>query len=188
MANVKDMYKNVINKAMTNAELIENAKDRAMAYAAIAQALAPLAVGQTEFQIDEKTVVEEKPDKKPAKKTADKMKRQPKELPPEDAPEDTPTEDTTPEPEVEEPAKEEKKETHPTFTEEWTDEAQAYFEKDLEYVEDFSERWTEDGLNQCIEAFSNGVIKDFEGINPLNIEGLVGYLKAAEEASDEDEE
>lgn len=175
MATVKELFKTVVGEAIKNAELIELPKDKAMAYASIASALAQAMnnsvenitrkaesehkdLGIVEVAVSEKK--EEKPaeEKKP-RKTADKMKRQPKELPPEEEP------------------KEEKKEEVPNFTSDWTDEAFEYYEKELEEIAGFAEDYGEDGLNECIKKFSSGTLKSEEDINPLNIKALVLYLR-----------
>lgn len=178
MASVKDTFNAMISKAIENAELIDTPKDKAMAYAAIASALAQ--TGRASDLIMAEAVAEVE---KPPKKNADKMKRQPGNLPPD-------KEEILGEP-VEETKKKiaemkaEKKNEAPKFTEEWTDEAQKYYEKELEYIEKFSEKWTTDGLNDCISEFSSGTIKDIDGINPLNIVGLTVYLKELEAAEKE---
>jgi len=174
MATVKELFKTVVGEAIKNAELIELPKDKAMAYASIASALAQAMnnsveniarksehekdLGIVEVSVSEKK--EEKPaeEKKP-RKTTDKMRRQPKELPPEDEP------------------KEEKKEEIPNFTSDWTDEAFEYYEKELEEIAGFAEDYGEDGLNECIKKFSSGTLKSEEDINPLNIKALVLYLR-----------
>lgn len=172
MATVKELFKTVVGEAIKNAELIELPKDKAMAYASIASALAQ-AMNNSVENIARKSehekdlgivevAVSEKKDEKPAeekkpRKTADKMKRQPKELPPEEEPE--------------------KKEEIPNFTSDWTDEAFEYYEKELEEIAGFAEDYGENGLNECIKKFSSGTLKSEEDINPLNIKALVLYLR-----------
>ena len=172
MATVKELFKTVVGEAIKNAELIELPKDKAMAYASIASALAQAMnnsveniarksehekdLGIVEVAVSEKK--EEKPtEEKRPRKTADKMKRQPKELPPEEEPE--------------------KKEEVPNFTSDWTDEAFEYYEKELEEIAGFAEDYGEDGLNECLKKFSSGTLKSEEDINPLNIKAFTLYLR-----------
>lgn len=166
MASVKETFNCMISKAIENAELIETPKDKAVAYAAIASALA-----QTGRVSD---IIAESVTEPVVQKNADKMKKQPGFLPPD-------KEEILGEP-VEETEKKisEMKKVTPKFTAEWTDEANAYYEKEFAYLEKFLEKWGEDGFNQCLADFSSGTIKDFDGINPLNISALVTYLKEIE--------
>ena len=176
MASVKETFNAMISKAIENTELIETPKDKAIAYAAIASALAQ--TGRVSDIIAEplSEPVKEKP-----KKNADKMKKQPGFLPPD-------KEEILGEP-VEETKKkieEQKKESVPKFTSEWTDEAQEYYKDEFEYLEQFLEKWDEDSFNQCLADFSSGTIKDFDGINPLNISALVTYLKVIDSQLEEE--
>ena len=172
MASVKEMFNTVVGKAIQNAELIETSKDKAMAYAAIAQALALTGKVGNDVTVAE---VESKPPK-----NADKMKRQPQDL----APEEMPKEEKKPIKKEEKVSK--KKEETPKFTEEWTEEAMEHFADELTYIDDFTQSWTEEGLNECLKEFSSGVLKSMDDVNPMNINAVVEYLKsvvAEEEAN-----
>lgn len=182
MASIKDTFTMVIRKAIENAELIESPRDKAMAYAAIASALAQTGrMGCAEDAAPEAKEPEQK-----AKKNSDKMKRQPDFMPPDDQ-------------EVlggvrggsvpkEEEKAPEKKTSEPKFTSEWTDEAEKYYEQELQYLMDFVERYGDDGFSECASEFSKGLFKDLDGVNPLNISALVVYLKEIEKAAEAEEE
>ena len=74
MASVKETFNCMISKAIENTELIETPKDKAVAYAAIASALA-----QTGRVSD---IIAESVTEPVVQKNADKMKKQPGFLPP----------------------------------------------------------------------------------------------------------
>lgn len=182
MASIKDTFTTVICKAIENAELIESPRDKAMAYAAIASALAQTGrMGGVEDAAPEAKEPEPK-----AKKNSDKMKRQPDFMPPDDQEVLGGVRGgSVPKEEKEEP---EKKTVEPKFTSEWTDEAEKYYEKELQYLMDFVERYGDDGFSECASEFSKGLFKDLDGVNPLNISALVVYLKEIEKAAEAEEE
>jgi hypothetical protein len=170
MATVNEMFASAISEARKSAEMIADHKDKAMAYAAIASALAQtglVSIQKTDAPVDAAKEKAPAKEEKPAttKKNADKMKRQPQDIAP---------------PAEEEKPKAEEKKDEPKFTEEWTEQAEAHFGEELEYITKFSENWGDDGLDECIKEFSDGVLKTANDINPLNIVALVQYLKELE--------
>ena len=174
MASVKEIFNSMIGKAIENAGLIESPRDKAMAYAAIAQALA------TTGKIGDDVAISK--ESKPAKqaKNADKLKRQPKNLEPEDVKEEEKAEEK-PKEDVEETTSAEEPVAEAPDTEEdneWTDEAQDKHAEELEYLEEFIEKWGEDGLAECVKEFSKGTLKNgFDDVTPGNIKAIVIYLK-----------
>lgn len=182
MASIKDTFTMVIRKAIENAELIESPRDKAMAYAAIASALAQTGrMGCAEDAAPEAKEPEQK-----AKKNSDKMKRQPDFMPPDDQEVLGGVRGgSVPKEEKEEP---EKKTVEPKFTSEWTDEAEKYYEEELQYLMDFVERYGDDGFSECASEFSKGLFNNLDGVNPLNISALVVYLKEIEKAAESEEE
>ena len=177
MATVKDTFNAVITEAMKNAELVTDNYQKAMALAAVAQALATTGL-VSDVKVE---ATEEKAEPKKTKKTADKMKRQPKELPPEENKEEAPA---TEEKSIEKKASA-KEEAPKTWTEEWTEEACDFFADQLEYISNFVENWGEEAANSCLSDFSDGVLKDITAdVNPMNIDGIVKAFQELEKEAE----
>lgn len=175
MASVKDTFNAVISDAIKNADLISDNYQKAMALGTIAQALATWnKAGEVTAEAPAETKTEAKKEAKP-KKTADKLKRQPKELPPE---EEEKQEEVAQEAETKEAPAEE---PQGDFTEEWTEEAQEVFAEELSYIVEFTEKYGEEGANECLAEFSQGVMTDISAdVNPLNIKGVVAAFRKFE--------
>ena len=188
MANVKDAFNGAISEAMKAADLLTDNKDRAMAFAAIASALAQ--TGLVDNASVDNVKKEKKNDEEPKKEKrhSDSLKRSVKKIEKEseEKKEEAPTE-TEEKPEV--PKKEfeplnpdpKKKieEAKEGWTEEWTDEAVEHFADQLQYLEDFSEKYGVDATNECLKEFSSGVMKDIASdVSPLNIDSVVTAFKA----------
>lgn len=177
MANVKDAFNGAISEAMKAADLLTDNKDRAMAFAAIASALAQ--TGLVDNASVDNVKKEKKSDEEPKKEKrhSDSLKRSVKKI----------EKETEEKPEV--PKKEfeplnpdpKKKieEAKEGWTEEWTDEAVEHFADQLQYLEDFSEKYGVDATNECLKEFSSGVMKDIASdVSPLNIDSVVTAFKA----------
>lgn len=188
MANVKDAFNGAISEAMKAADLLTDNKDRAMAFAAIASALAQ--TGLVDNASVDNVKKEKKSDEEPKKEKrhSDSLKRSVKKIEKEseekkeEAPVETEEKPEVPKKEFEPLNPDPKKkieEAKEGWTEEWTDEAVEHFADQLQYLEDFSEKYGVDATNECLKEFSSGVMKDIASdVSPLNIDSVVTAFKA----------
>lgn len=188
MANVKDTFNGAISEAMKAADLLTDSKDRAMAFAAIASALAQ--TGLVDNASVDSVKKEEKKEEVPKKEKrhSDSLKRSVKKIEKEseekkeEAPAETEEKPEVPKKEFEPLNPDPKKkidEAKEGWTEEWTDEAVEHFADQLQYLEDFSEKYGVDATNECLKEFSSGVMKDIASdVSPLNIDSVVTAFKA----------
>ena len=188
MANVKDAFNGAISEAMKAADLLTDNKDRAMAFAAIASALAQ--TGLVDNASVDNVKKEKKSDEEPKKekrhsyslkRSVKKIEKESEEKK-EEAPAETEEKPEVPKKEVEPLNPDPKKkieEAKEGWTEEWTDEAVEHFADQLQYLEDFSEKYGVDATNECLKEFSSGVMKDIASdVSPLNIDSVVTAFKA----------
>lgn len=200
MANVKDAFNGAISEAMKAADLLTDNKDRAMAFAAIASALAQ--TGLVDNASVDSVKKEEKKEEAPKKEKrhSDSLKRSVKKI---DKTEEEPVKEEAPEEKGEEEKPEvPKKEFEPLnpdpkkkieeakegWTEEWTDEAVEHFADQLQYLEDFSDKYGVEATNECLKEFSSGVMKDIASdVSPLNIDSVVTAFKAFVDETDKAE-
>lgn len=172
MANVKEMFSDMIEEAVKSAKMISDPGDKACAYANIASALAQTGMVSSE------TISADITEKKTAKHS-DKMKKQPKTIEPKEE-----------KAEVKEAPKKAAPKKPTEWTEEWTEEAVEHFSKQLEYLSSFSEKYgeaeAESALNECLEDFSSGSLHNVaDDVNPLNIVAFTAYVSQLMSADEE---
>lgn len=160
---IRESYRQAIEKAFNAAESLTEPRDKAMAYASIAQALSGL-ISQNELSavedVPKAEVVKEsdKPnvpvDDKPKKQmiTREDLKRKPQEP---------------------------KSEWEPTSAE-WDEESEKNLSKELDYIQVKIEEYGEESINEAVTEFSSGTIKEWSNLNPLNIRAFTAYLEALE--------
>ena len=186
MATIKEYYQQSIEKAFIAAEGITENHFRAMAFANIAKALVPL-VGNIESTESGDKTIELKTDEKkdsPRVITREDLKRKPKSIDTEQknegvlqGHEDSITEIPD---NISKISDEE--------STEWTEEAQERLKDELDFVATKVEEHGEYNINQCVENFSSGTIKDWTDLNPLNIEAFVYFLKELEKDAQAEED
>lgn len=169
MASVKSMFSEALTKGMAAAANIPDSYNKAMAYAALAQAAAQTGLmtiaaetamevkGAEDKEVKEVPAKEEKAGKEslkaPAKGTGLKPAAPAKETPKEEPKQ---IEDTT----------------------EWTEEMVAKYKEDIDVVGKFREEYGDESINQCVEQFSEGTMKSVEDdITPLNIKAFRTFLE-----------
>ena len=197
MANVKDAFNGAISEAMKAADLLTDNKDRAMAFAAIASALAQ--TGLVDNASVDSVKKEEKKEEAPKKEKrhSDSLKRSVKKIEADDekveeeAPAEAEEKPEIPKKEFEPLNPDPKKkieEAKEGWTEEWTDEAVEHFADQLQYLEDFSDKYGVEATNECLKEFSSGVMKDIASdVSPLNIDSVVTAFKAFVDETDKAE-
>jgi hypothetical protein len=159
MATVKGLFSTAITRGMAAAEKITDNNQRALAYAALADAMAKtgLISGTNLDDGEVVTTPAEVKGKEALKPETGKNKP-------------VPEKKLTPKPE-EKPVEE------PELTEEWTDEAAEKKAEQIEFVQGLKAEYEEATLNNCVEQFSEGVMKTLDEITPLNIDAFVEFMK-----------
>lgn len=209
MSKIHDMFSEVINEAYKAAGGISDPCQKANALANIANALAHAINGQsfvpsnmesavsvdtveeiTNMGSEDKAKTSEIRNSNTKKKstTSTKTAKETKE----DKVEKIDAKETlTPKPDkvTEDSKKEDKKPTstteqEPEWTEEWTDEAFAYFDSELTTLSEKIEMYGEDEVNNIVSAFSEGKYTSADELNPLNIRGFLLYLQGLETEED----
>lgn len=193
---IKDTFNMVITKAMESAEVITAPEKQAMAYAAIAQALAQTGAIQVGAEIkasDEVNVPAEAPAKAAATEnmgSEDKARTTAARNEGKESLKRKPAKTAAPKKEEAAPAKPAPAE-EPTFTSEWTDEALDYFANEVEFVQqknaEYTEAYGEGTMEQMVEAATEGQYKSVEDITPLNIRFIVSYIQQCEAQAEEQE-
>lgn len=180
MASVNQMFAQMMSEGMNATKAISDPKDRALACAELAKALAmtglividdtPAATVSAE---EAKEALKEKPKikQKPAKKD-------------EPVKEEAPAEDA--ETEEEEAAATEDGEVE--VVDKWTEEMIEMFSEQLEAVQQLQEEYDEETIDECVQNFSEGVLNGIEDISPLNIEGFLAYMQMLIADAEEDAE
>lgn len=184
MASVSQMFVNMINEGINTAKTITSAKDKALVYAELAKALAMTGlVGESSSANATPEEVKEALQEKP--KTKQKTKAKEEAVKEEVVKEETiASEEKT---EKEKTMKEAAAESDDEIVDEWTEEMIEKFSEQLEAVQQLQEEYDEDTINECVQAFSEGVLNSIEDITPLNIDGFLAYMKMLIEDAEEAE-
>ena len=202
---MKELFEQLINTGVENLEMVEP-KDKSMVCAELAKAIAmsgllserivttieedtkePKAEEKTELKKEKKTsskskAAKSKAEKEALKPEAGKGKKvaeepvaeepQEPEVPQEEAPAEIPAE--VPQEEVvTEPAAQ-----NLSDLDEWTEALQVEKREQLETLEAYTAAWGEEYVyNDCLSAFTNGVLTGPAAVRPSNIDGFVVYLQ-----------
>lgn len=176
MANIKEIFLTTINKGLEATSLISDPKDKALAYAQIARALATTGLVRdavlpkdVDITIEEnKEAIKEEAKKATKKKTSQKQKSKQAEETKEES-----------QPEVQETAEPEAQETVETPAEDQETEKELDWDdvtEEVDILNDFKGTYGDDAINECIRAFSDNVLVSIEDITPANIKAFVTYL------------
>lgn len=163
--NVKTIFETTLNEAIKAAKNVIDAKDRALAYAEIAKALAMTGLIGTIGEQSAEETVKETAKQAIAEKPPVVNEKAKKEAAP-----------------VEKMTEEETEESV------WTEADIKAKSKELDFITSIRKAYGEEELVECLDAFSNGALTSVEeDITPDNIDAFVIYLNDLLE-SDEDEE
>lgn len=90
---------------------------------------------------------------------------------------------------TEEPKKEEAPADsgEPELTEEWTEEMKELKQEQIEFIQEITEQFGKETVDECVQNFSEGVLKSVSDITPLNIDAFVAYIKMLLEEAEEEE-
>lgn len=181
MNQYKKVFLSLINKGNEAAQAITDNDKRATAFAELANAVANSGLlhiedevseaadpANTEEVVKEEKAKDKKKDKESIKKGSGKTKaKETKEV--KQAPVPTPAEDE---------AIEAAETVEAEIVDEWTEEAEAEFQNELNDLNWYVENWTEDYVyNQCVAAFfEDSSIVGAEHIRPSNIVAFLTYL------------
>lgn len=176
MATIKGLFTQAIVEGMAAAKKISENKDKALAYAALADAMARtgLVVGTN---LDEETPTEEvkgKDSLAPEKQKTPAPAAKPKPQPPQPQVENDLES-------IEEPASAEAE-----LTDEWTEETIELKAAGVAFINTLKEQYDEETLNNCVGQFSEGTMKTLAEITPLNIDGFVSFMEALIAAASEE--
>lgn len=198
---MKELFEQLINTGVENLEMVEP-KDKSMVCAELAKAIAmsgllsegivttteedtkePKAEEKTEPKKEKKTsskskTAKSKAEKEALKPEAGKGKKvaeepvaeepQEPEVPQEEAPAETPQEEVVAEPGAQ----------NLSDLDEWTEALQVEKREQLETLEAYTAAWGEEYVyNDCLSAFTNGVLTGPAAVRPSNIDGFVVYLQ-----------
>jgi hypothetical protein len=175
-STIKEIFVKAINNGLKATETIVESKDKAMAYAALASALAQSGLILTNATADTETstpAVSKDANTKaaaPAKEVKPESKTPGKEALKQGTdkgvkPEETKVEAAAEQKEVELP-------------ETWTDEAVEIKAEQIEALGKLREEYGDEIMNQGVEMFSEGVYKTIEDINPRNIDAFLAFVTA----------
>jgi len=187
MATISQMFVNLVNDGIKASKTISDPKEKALACAELAKALAITGLVSTSSGDSEAQEVAET---KEALKNKPKGKQKPvKEEEPE-VEETQEVEDETIETEeeaatdaelvdewTEEIETEEEAATDAELVDEWTEEMVELKAEQLEFVQQLQEEYDEETIDECVRNFSEGVLNGIEEISPLNIDGFVAYME-----------
>ena len=173
MATIKELYQRAIDNAFLAADSLVENKDKALAYTAIAEALA-----RTGLITDtvNKYETDDISKKTPQKITREDLKRKPQsaKIATGNAQKEVANSDVKSQ-QQDEIVEEEADST------EWTEELQEKLSAELDFIQEKVEEYGEENINEAVVGFSSGVIKEWTDLNPLNIKAFVVYLKALEQ-------
>lgn len=166
MATISQMFVNLVNDGIKASKAISDPKEKALACAELAKALAMTGLVSTLSGDNEAQEVTET---KEALKNKPKSKQKPVK---EEEPEIEKTQEVEDEVvETEEAA------TDVELVDEWTEEMIELKAEQLEFVQQLQEEYDEETINECVRNFSEGVLNSIEEISPLNIDGFVAYME-----------
>lgn len=172
---MKEVFEFLVQTGMDQIELIAEPKEKALACAALATAVAKSGLLMPMITLEGQTAcltnVEPEPIKETGKKkAAGKKKVEAKDvLKPEAAKIEAPA-----------PIVEEQIETpqEPVETDEWTDETCTERAEELTMLNQYVEAWGEDYVYvDCLTAFTEGAFSGGENVRPSNIQGFLVYLQ-----------
>lgn len=166
MATISQMFVNLVNDGIKASKAISDPKEKALACAELAKALAMTGLVST---LSGDSEAQEVAETKEALKNKPKGKQKPvKEEEPE-------VEETQ---EVEDEVVEtEEAVTDVELVDEWTEEMIELKAEQLEFIQQLQEEYDEETINECVRNFSEGVLNSIEEISPLNIDGFVAYME-----------
>lgn len=168
MATVSEMFINALTEANKAARATTDQGQKALAYAAIATALATTGAVNSNVKTDDSVQVaapegKESLKNKPA--TAAATKATPAKAATTKAPSVTAAPEVSAEPEL---------------TEEWTEESMELLKAELEFIQAKQIEYGDEALDGCVVSFSDGVLKTVDEINPMNIKGFVAFIEQCE--------
>jgi hypothetical protein len=166
---ITQMFNKAINEANKSVAQITDPIQKAMAYAAIAQALAQTggvdaSVKGDDARVEAPSNVVSMADSKDSLKNKPKASTAAKK---EEAPVPVVQENPVATDELQLP-------------EEWTEEAMELLQSELEFVQEKQKQYGDEALDNCVKAFSNEVLNSVGDINPCNIKGFVAYIMDCE--------
>ena len=171
--DINQTFNNVILEAVKSAKNITESKDKAIALAEIAKALAMTnQIGLTT------TFKSNSTDKKESLKNKPNSKK-----------EEVVSEDTDEVEEMLEPALEESNEEESIeevdyendeeiTDDDWTQETFDKYSKEIKYIQDITLKKTPEVINGHLAEFSKGSISDVSEVSPSNIKGIYCFLKS----------
>lgn len=163
MANIRETFILSINEGMKSASLIVEQDKKAMAYASIAEAIALSGL------LSEKKGVTSKESLKPENFKGDNVEEK----------EEAPVKTTPSNEEVVEQAEAELQEEMQEETScEWNDELQEKLATEINIVNEMTETYGVDKMNECVVAFTENPNLNLGDINPSNIKGFVAFLQS----------
>lgn len=159
MASINQLFTTMISNGAEAIDGISDPKDKAMAFAALAGALAQTGLVSIE---------EGRPSSIPLQEDLEEMAK-PK------APAPTASKKA-------EPKKAAAKKVEPVVEEvetpeEWTDEAIALMPEEYEALVEMLDEYEEESLNDVVSNFSEGVLSEIHDITPLNVKAFLHYVK-----------
>jgi len=167
MATISQMFVNLVNDGIKASKTISDPKEKALACAELAKALAITGLVSTSSGDSEAQEVAET---KEALKNKPKGKQKP-------VKEEEPEVEETQEVEDETTETEEEAATDAELVDEWTEEMVELKAEQLEFVQQLQEEYDEETIDECVRNFSEGVLNGIEEISPLNIDGFVAYME-----------
>ena len=167
MATISQMFVNLVNDGIKASKAVSDPKEKALACAELAKALAMTGLVSTSSGDSEAQEVAET---KEALKNKPKGKQKP-------VKEEEPEVEETQEVEDETIETEEEAATDAELVDEWTEEMVELKAEQLEFVQQLQEEYDEETIDECVRNFSEGVLNGIEEISPLNIDGFVAYME-----------
>jgi hypothetical protein len=169
MATIKRLFSDAIQQGMKAANGITDFYEKAIAYAALADAMARTGL------IAGNNLEEAETDATAAASTTEKGKNslKPEATKTKAAPAASKKEEKKVEPEPKPAA-----ETEPELTEEWTDEMVELKSEQIAFINKLKEEYEESALNNCVEQFSEKTMSTLDEITPLNIDAFVAFMQA----------
>lgn len=182
MANINEIFVKVLNEGIQSANVISDPKDKSIAYAELAKAIAMtglVSIGDKSEEIDVTEAKEALREKaKPAKTKAKKQEAEPEQQ------QEKASEEASNHQVQEESSEKETTE----ITEEWTEEMIEMFKEQLDFIRGLQEEYDEEIIDECVRNFSEGQFNSIDDITPLNIEGFAAYMKMLIEDAEQSEE
>ena len=172
MATISQMFVNLVNDGIKASKAISDPKEKALACAELAKALAMTGLVST---LSGDSEAQEVAETKEALKNKPKGKQKPVK---EEEPEVEETQEVEDEVvETEKEAETEEAVTDVELVDEWTEEMIELKAEQLEFIQQLQEEYDEETINECVRNFSEGVLNSIEEISPLNIDGFVAYME-----------